>query len=325
MRNGFTLTTGPHPHTERGRQILRAHPEIRQYCRPYLPSALCIAGVVGFQLAVAWWLRESPWWLVLATAYLVGAFASHSLFVLIHDAGHNLIVKRSTPNRLFGILCNVGQGVPTAMSFRIFHHLHHSRLDEYDWDADLAFRWEADWVGGSPLRKALWLLAFPIIEMIRPLRVQRAFVDPWISVNVAAIAVTDALVWWWCGFPGLAYLVVSTFFGVGFHLVGARWIQEHYTFVPGQETYSYYGPVNRFAFNIGYHNEHHDLVRVPWVHLPKVKALAPEFYDHLYAHRSWLRVLQRFFFDRGLTLYSRITHERPPRGERQRARAVGAA
>ena len=325
MQNGFTLTSEPSSHSERGRQILRAHPGIRRYCKPYLPSALCVAGVVALQVSVAWVLRDASWWLVVLAAYVFGAFASHSLFVLIHDAGHNLIVKRSTPNRVFGILCNVGQGVPTAMSFRTFHHLHHSRLDEYDWDADLAFRWEADLVGGSPIRKALWLLAFPIIEMIRPLRVERSFVDPWILVNVAAIAITDALVFYWCGFAGLAYLVLSTFFGVGFHVVGARWIQEHYTFFAGQETYSYYGPLNRIAFNIGYHNEHHDLVRVPWVHLPKVKALAPEFYDELYAHRSWLRVLQRFFFDRDLTLYSRITRERPVRGAVARARAVGAA
>ena len=325
MQTGFTLTSEPSSHSERGRQILRAHPEVRRYCKPYLPSALCVVGAVALQVSVAWVLRDASWWLVVLAAYVFGAFASHSLFVLIHDAGHNLIVKRSTPNRVFGILCNVGQGVPTAMSFRTFHHLHHSRLDEYDWDADLAFRWEADLVGGSPIRKALWLLAFPIIEMIRPLRVERSFVDPWILVNIAAIAITDALVFHWCGFAGLAYLVLSTFFGVGFHVVGARWIQEHYTFVAGQETYSYYGPLNRIAFNIGYHNEHHDLVRVPWVHLPKVKALAPEFYDDLYAHRSWLRVLQRFFSDRDLTLYSRITRERPVRGAVARARAVGAA
>lgn len=325
MRTGYTLTTEPNPHLERGRQILRRHPEIKQYCAPYPLSALCVVGVVLLQLALAWSLRDADWWLVLVAAYLVGAFASHSLFVLIHDAGHNLIVKRSTPNKLFGILCNVGQGVPTAMSFRVFHHLHHSRLDEYDGDADLAFHWEARWVGGSTPRKLIWLFLFPIIEMIRPMRIQRSFIDPWILGNIAAIAVTDALVWWFCGWAGLAYLVLSTFFGVGLHVVGARWIQEHYTFVPGQETYSYYGPLNRLAFNIGYHNEHHDLVRVPWVHLPKVRALAPEFYDHLHAHRSWLEVLRRFLFDPSLTLYSRITRERPPRSARAQVRAAGAA
>ena len=99
--------------------------------------------------------------------------------------------------------------------------------------------------------------------------------------------------------------------GIGLPAVGARWIQEHYTFHAGQETYSYYGLLNAIQFNIGYHNEHHDLVKVPWVHLPKIKALAPEFYDHLHWHRSWTRVLLQFLFDPKLDLFARITRERP--------------
>ncbi len=310
MRDGFILTQAPNPHIQRGKDIVRAHPEVRQYFGPYPLSGLCIAGVVLFQLVVAYLLRDRGWLAVILCAYLIGAFASHALFVLIHEAGHNLIVKTSTPNRLFGILCNVGQGVPTAMSFRIFHGLHHSHLDEYEYDGDLAFRWEARLVGNSALRKALWLLLFPIIEIIRPIRVDKAFMDRWTAFNFAAIAVSDFLIWWWCGATGLGYVVLSTLFGVGLHIVGARWVQEHYLFKEGQETYSYYGPLNTVAFNIGYHNEHHDLVRVPWVHLPKVRALAPEYYDRLYAHRSWTRVLLRFFFDENMDLFARITRDR---------------
>ena len=96
---------------------------------------------------------------------------------------------------------------------------------------------------------------------------------------------------WFFGWLPVAYLFLSTAFALGVHPVGARWIQEHYVFREGQETYSYYGPLNKLSFNMGYHNEHHDFPQVPWSRLPKVRALAPEFYDHLYYHRSWTKLL----------------------------------
>ncbi len=314
MRNEFVVTDDPNPHPRRAREVLRRHPEVRELFGRYPTSAVYIVALVAMQVAIARLLQDAgALWIFLA-AYLVGAFVSHALFVLIHDATHNLIVRGKLRNRLLGILCNVGQGFPSAMSFRTYHLLHHSHLDEYDFDADLAFHWEARVVGTSPFRKAVWLLFFAAIEVVRPLRIQKQFAEPWVIVNTVAIVLTDAVIWYLCGTAGLVYVLLSTFFGVGLHPLGARWIQEHYTFVPGQETYSYYGVLNRVAFNIGYHNEHHDLVRVPWVNLPKVKALAPDFYDHLHAHRSLTRVLMQWLFDPALDLHTRITRERdvPP-------------
>jgi len=311
MRTGFVLTDRPNPHIQRGKDLLKLHPEVRRHFRPYPPSGAYIAAIVALQVSIAYWLRDANWAWVILSAYLVGAFASHALFVLIHEATHNLVVKGSLPNRLLGMLCNVGQGFPSAMSFRTYHLLHHYRLDEYFYDADLAFRWEARLVGNSPLRKAVWLFLFAVVEIVRPLRVKRPYTDGWVVANTVAIAVTDFLIWKFCGARGLAYVLLSTVVGIGLHPVGARWIQEHYTFHEGQETYSYYGVLNRIQFNIGYHNEHHDLVKVPWVHLPKITAIAPEFYGHLHWHRSWTRVLLQFLFDRNIDLFARITRERP--------------
>jgi sphingolipid delta-4 desaturase len=311
MRTGFVLTDRPNPHIQRGRDLLKRHPEVRRHFGPYPPSGACIAAIVALQLGIAYWLRDANWVWVILAAYLVGAFASHALFVLIHEATHNLVVNGSLSNRLFGMLCNVGQGFPSAMSFRTYHLLHHYRLDEYFYDADLAFDWEARLVGNSPLRKAVWLFLFAAVEIVRPLRVKRPYTDGWVVANTVVIAATDFLIWRFGGVRGLAYVLLSTIVGIGLHPVGARWIQEHYTFHEGQETYSYYGVLNRIQFNIGYHNEHHDLVKVPWVHLPKITAIAPEFYGHLRWHRSWTRVLLQFLFDPNLDLFARITRERP--------------
>lgn len=306
MPDSFRHAQSPDPHIQNGKTIMRDHPEVKQYFGPYRLSAVYIVGVVLLQLLVAFLLRDAGWMLIMLSAYVLGAFASHALFVLIHDATHNLVSKTSTTNRLFGILCNVGQGVPSAMSFRLFHLLHHARMGEYDYDGDLSSHWEARLVGSSTARKVAWLLLFPIVELLRPLHIKKHSIDRWTVWNVIAIIASDVLIWQWSSVQGLAYILLSTFFGVGLHIVGGRWIQEHYIFKDGQETYSYYGPLNLLSFNVGYHYEHHDLVQVPWVHLPKIKALAPECYEHLYAHHSWGRVLSQFLFDKNLNLYSRM-------------------
>ena len=57
---------------------------------------------------------------------------------------------------------------------------------------------------------------------------------------------------------------------------------------------------------MGYHNEHHDLPSIPWNNLPKLRAMAPEFYENLKYHSSWSRLLVQFIFDKRYSLYSRI-------------------
>jgi hypothetical protein len=188
---------------------------------------------------------------------------------------------------------------------------HHSHQGAYEWDADLANHWEARLVGNSWYRKAMWLMLFPFFQVTRPPRLKAIRMwDRWFSINLLCAAAYDVAIVYFCGWPGFLYLVFAFLFSIGLHPVGARWIQEHYTYDFDQETFSYYGPINLVALNMGYHNEHHDLPSIPWNNLPKLRAMAPEFYNNLKYHSSWSRLLFQFIFDRRYSLYSRVERMR---------------
>ncbi|MBL7684883.1 MAG: fatty acid desaturase, partial [Deltaproteobacteria bacterium] len=236
------------------------------------------------------------------------SFANHALFVVIHECTHNLVFKSTLANRWMGMIANFPQFFPSAMGFSKYHTLHHSNQSEYDFDPDLAGPKEAAWVSNSALRKTIFLIFFGLIQgLFRPARIKKVpFLDRWIILNFLVQFLFLGITFYFWGYKSLLYFFLSTFFGLGLHPLGARWIQEHYVVKEGQETYSYYGPLNKLCFNMGYHNEHHDFAKVPWSKLPQLKKIAPEYYDTLYAHSSWTQLLWRFIFDKNLSLYSRI-------------------
>lgn len=314
MRTAFYQSCAEHPHGGRAREIVLAHPEVRQLMvRNPWTAAIALSIVIG-QTAIAFWLGKlgwSYWWLSLLIAYGFGAFANHANYVIIHDATHNLIFRNKALNKIVCVLADLPNLNPGAMGFRVYHLKHHSHQGDYAWDADLANHWEARLVGNKWYRKAIWLFLFPFFQLTRPPRLKAITMwDRWFLVNFICAVAFDIVVVKFCGWPGFLYLAFSFLFSVGLHPVGARWIQEHYTNDPEQETYSYYGPINKVCLNMGYHNEHHDLPSIPWNNLPRLRAMAPEFYDHLKFHPSWTRLLYQFIFDPKYTLFSRI--ERAP-------------
>jgi sphingolipid delta-4 desaturase len=306
-RDDFVYSTAPEPHRARTRDLLRRHPEIRDLIGPNATTFWWTAGIVALQVVVAWLVADRPWWAVVAVAYTVGAFADHALFVMIHECAHRLVFKRTVPNILTALLANLPQFFPGATSFIKYHLRHHAFQGVYELDGDLPYRWEARLVGRSPLGKALWLLLFPVFQALRPWRVKEVPLwDRWTAANLVVQVAFDALVWIALGPRALVYFALSLFFSIGLHPLGARWIQEHFALAPGQETYSYYGPLNKLSFNAGYHNEHHDIVNVPWSRLPEIRRRAPEFYDCLDAHQSWTKLLIAFIRNRQVTLFSRV-------------------
>ncbi|MFI5178491.1 MAG: fatty acid desaturase [Vicinamibacterales bacterium] len=311
----FIRVTYAEPHGGRGRQLLAAHPELRALAGPRPATAGWVVVLVASQLALAVALAGAPWYVWLPAAYVAGATIDHALWVLIHECSHNLVFPSRLANRGIALLANLPLVFPAAMSFCKYHLLHHRHLGEMEMDADIAGPVEARVVGGSAVRKSVWLAALALVlGTLRPRRLTRVpFVDRWTVTNVVVQAAAIAAFVASAGPGPLKYLLASTILAVGLHPLGARWIQEHYVFTPGQETYSYYGPLNRVAFNVGYHNEHHDLMTVPWSNLPEVRRLAPEFYQPLQSHASWTALLFEFLSSREVTLFSRIV--RPLRGE----------
>lgn len=309
-KNDFSFSELPEPHKERTKEILKTHPEVRGLISRNANSMFYLNGIVVLQIVISILLGNQPWWLALIAAYLLGAFANHALFVLIHECSHNLIFKSRSPNMIASIIADLPNTVPSAISFRSYHLKHHSFQGDYYLDADLASGWEAGLVGNTFVRKALWLLFFPIFQSLRPLRLKEIkFINGWTILNWIVVFGFDAIIIVYFGWVSFLYLIASLFFAVGLHPLGARWIQEHFLTSPPQETYSYYGPLNVVALNVGYHNEHHDFPSIPWNKLPELKKTAPEFYDNLAFHKSWVKLLFKFLFDSNLSLYSRMLRE----------------
>jgi len=312
LPSGFTQSHTAEPHRGRTQAIARDHPEIRQLNGKSVLMFFPTVALVSIQLAAAFWVVGKPWWVFLILAYTVGAVCNHALLVVIHESCHNLIFKRKFANVLNGIFANVPGVLPYSATFKKYHLVHHWHQGEYHLDADIPNEWEARVVGTSPIRKGIWLMFFPLLSMTRIMRIKEVrAVDRHVVLNWILIMATNALIWFLAGPIAVLYLLVSFFFSAGIHPLGARWIQRHYLMEQGsdQETFSYYGPMNVFAFNVGYHNEHHDFPRVPWHRLPKIRSTAPEYYDDLLAHQSWGKLLLKFLFDRNLDLFARMVRD----------------
>ncbi|MDE1191874.1 MAG: fatty acid desaturase [Arachidicoccus sp.] len=304
----FSWSEECEPHKLRTKKIISEHPEIRELIgrNPY--TLLIILLCVGLQTALAYYLRDSYWWLVFVLAYFVGAFACHTLFVCIHECSHNLLFKKRWLNTAASFIANLPLLFASAASFKKYHLKHHAFQGIEALDADMPSYWEAKLVGNSTVKKALWLLLYPIAQASRLGRMNKEVKlwDKEMVLNWVVQIVYVAAIYYFCGWKGIVFQLASFFFSVGLHPLGARWVQEHFLTDGDQETKSYYGPLNVLNLNVGYHNEHHDFPSIPWHNLPKIKKIANKHYDNLASHNSYTLLLIKFIFSRELSVFSRM-------------------
>jgi hypothetical protein len=158
----------------------------------------------------------------------------------------------------------------------------------------------------SPARH-LARVAQPLCYALRPMLIKAKPFRFWEGLNWAAQVSFNVAICYFFGMKSFTYLLGGTLMGLGLHPSAGHFIAEHYEFVSGMETYSYYGPANYFNFNVGYHNEHHDFPKIPWSKLPLVRKIAPEFYDHLPSYSSYVtEVFWPYITDPTMGVYCRV-------------------
>jgi len=305
---GFAWSSEPEPHAGRRREMLQRYPKIKELYGPCPRTKYICTGLVLFQLASAYYLRDAAWWLLVLLAYSVGGVINQALLLAIHELSHNLAFQKPWHNRLFALFVNLPVGVPVAETFRYYHLLHHVHQGEQGIDTDLPTELEGRVLSGrfrAPF-KLLWVAGQGFAYALRPLFVHPKRPSVAELGNLALQVVFNLLILYFWGGKALAYLPISSLIVMGLHPVAGHYISEHYVFRPGQETYSYYGPLNRVTFNVGYHNEHHDFPYIAGSRLAELRALAPEYYESLYSHSSWAKTLWLYISQPNLGGYSRV-------------------
>lgn len=311
-KKDFYWSSEPEPHADRRRVIIKEHPEIKQLIGNDVRAAFVTIALVIIQMAIAFTLGMHPFGtgslgviIFILTAYIVGATINHSLFLAIHEITHNLALKKTTSNNWLALIANIPIVFPYAMSFKIYHAMHHRDQGKDGIDVDIPAYPEA-WLFRGYIGKFIWAFTQILFYAFRPVIVHPLKLSKWQVINLLFQVVVMAIFIPLAGWTSVLYLLVSDFLAGSLHPLAGHFISEHYVFAEGQETYSYYGPLNKLAFNVGYHNEHHDFPGIPGRRLPELRRIAPEYYDSLLVHKSWTMVLVRFIFSPAVNLFSRI-------------------
>lgn len=268
-------------------------------------SILQVMSVVVTQFILAYLVRSWPWWKLLIASYVLSGTFNQNLFCAQHEISHCLAFRKPLYNKILALIANTPLVVPVAVKFREYHHDHHLFLGVDGGDVDLPTVLESTWISNT-FAKCIYGFLYLVVYGVRPLIVRPKAPHSGDAVNWIVVMATNIAILYFWGFKSLFYLFAGSILGGGIHPLAGHLIAEHYMFEKGQETYSYYGPLNALSYNVGYHNEHHDFPQIPQTRLHKLKQIAPEYYEHLYQHSSWCWVIWKFLTDPTVGPWSRM-------------------
>jgi sphingolipid delta-4 desaturase len=206
-----------------------------------------------------------------------GAPISHGLYVLNLEFSNNLCFGHELLDRVSAIISNFAAGIPYAELIRYFDAEHRAFYDSTLYrDPEKPSDLEIKLVQGSGI-KLMYLCFYPLIYGYRLLSRHSIAFTRFLLWNMVCQSLFNLYVWYYYGFYFLSYLICSAYVGMcPLHPFSTHLLMQHQKLDPQLKvaiTYSYYGVVNLFTFNMGYHRERHENPKVPWSKLPLVRQL----------------------------------------------------
>ncbi len=319
-KNDFLWSNQVEAHARRKKQILRKYgKEINKLMViEWKTKWICLGVVLTTVLSGAYAINQDSWIVYFLLMYFVSGTCAHNMFLAIHEVTHYTAFKTKFYNDLLAMWCNIPILVPYAMHFKEYHYDHHRYLGWDGIDTDLPTRFEAKLMS-TFIGKLIFVELQVFFYAFRPLFVRPLWYNKSRILNLLFIVTSDLILYYLFGWRILVYLFCALVLGSGISPFSGHFLTEHYILdekslkehpnPEAHETHSYYGPLNFFSWNVGFHNEHHDFPNVPWSLLHKLTEMAPEYYKDLPQTDSWFLNQMRFLFKSDLRVWDRIYRE----------------
>jgi sphingolipid delta-4 desaturase len=324
-------------HQERKKAILAKHPEIKELCKPdwthTVPMAVTyMIAHLGLSIFIAKY--DVSWLTAFLLCYTFGAWFCFVLQACGHEGVHGNVFRSYNLNRLHGFLCFLPLwSLPFETYWHPEHLFHHIIVIDkvMRYGHQRRPRWQKIAIPlVAPFFLHMWLTILHTILFVtccvtnimyavglRSKPLPEKFVIPpyanfpsMISYQTMLLYLISAVFWYsWFTFVGakaVFYLLVGSVFSNGLHPLGMRNVQEHLVKVKNQPTYSlYYSDAFEWmhpfvGLNINYHVEHHDFATIPFNKLPRLRRIAPEFYENMNNYTSYFQVWKMFTFESGI-------------------------